>query len=177
MKFVIVSDTHGNTANFKKIVSWLNKEKIQTILHSGDIGSPASLKESLAEFRGEFFGVFGNTDRDYKILLDEYNKIYGVKIAEKIFGLELDKKKIAITHKPEDAKELAETGKYDLVFYGHTHKPWEEKILVSSGLTRKLTKICRMINPGEVAGQIFKPCFAIYDTAADKLELKILEKL
>ncbi len=173
MKFATVSDTHGNAANFKKIILWLNKEKIQTILHCGDIGSPESLKESLAEFRGEFFGVFGNMDRDYKIFTDEYNKISGVKIAEKIFELELDGKKIAITHKPEDAKKMAESGKYDLVFYGHTHKPWEEKVLVRPELTRT----CRMINPGEVAGQIFKPCFAIFDTATGTLELKILEKL
>ncbi len=90
MKIAIVSDSHGNVANFKKVVQWLNNlpaqsgEKIKLILHCGDIGSPESLKESLSDFFGEFFGVFGNMDKDFKILIEEYNKIPKVKINEKI---------------------------------------------------------------------------------------------
>lgn len=166
MKFAIVSDTHGNVANFKKIVQWLNKENIDLILHCGDIGDQESLKESLTDFLGEFLGVFGNMDRDFEIFVEEYNKIPRVKIEEKILETEADGKKIAITHFPEKARELAESGNYQLVFYGHTHRPWEEKI-----------NNCRLINPGEAAGQFNKPTFAVFDTATDKLELKILEKL
>lgn len=166
MKFAIVSDSHGNTANFKKAVGFLNNEGIKTILHCGDIGSPESLKESLEDFEGNIFGVLGNMDRDYKILIEEYNRIPGAKIEEHILTTEVFGKKIAITHYPEDARELAESGKYDLVFYGHTHKPWEEKVAS-----------CRLINPGEIAGQRFKPSFAVYDAEKDFLELKILEKL
>ena len=176
MKIAIVSDTHGNVANFKKIVDWLNKENIQTILHCGDIGSPESLKESLVDFKGEFLGVFGNMDKDFKFLIKEYNKIPKVKINEDILEIEIvslceisrseKKKKIAITHFPATAKEMAESKKYDLVFYGHTHRPLEEKI-----------GNCRFINPGESAGQFYKPTFAIFDTDTDNLELKILEKL
>lgn len=166
MKFAIVSDTHGNIANFKKIAGWLNKEKIETILHCGDIGSPETLRESLANYQGEFFGVFGNMDADYKIDIGEYKKIPKVQIMENIFEKEIDGKKISFVHYPEIAKKLAESGKYDLIFYGHTHKPWEEKI-----------GNCRLINPGETAGQRFKPTFAVYDTKTEKLELKILEIL
>lgn len=166
MKIAIMSDSHGNAANFKRIVQWLNKENVKLILHCGDIGSPESLKESLEEFSGEFLGVFGNMDKDFKILVEEYNKIPRVKIEEKNLETEVDGKKIAITHFPEDAHWLAESEKYDLVFYGHTHKAWEEKI-----------NNCRLINPGESAGQFYKPTFAVYDTATDLLELKILEKL
>ena len=55
MKIAIVSDTHGNVANFKKVVGWLNRENIKLILHCGDIGNPESLKESLSGFDGDFF--------------------------------------------------------------------------------------------------------------------------
>ena len=166
MKIAIISDTHGNVANFKKAVGWLNKENIQTILHCGDIGDPESLRESLVDFDGIFFGVFGNMDKDFKILLEEYNKIPGVEIKEDIFEKVIDKKKIAFTHFPDMAKKLAQSAGFDLVFYGHTHRPWEEKV-----------GECRMINPGELAGQFQKPTFAVYDTETDNLELKILEKL
>jgi predicted phosphodiesterase len=80
--------------------------------------------------------------------------------------IQLDGKRIGCVHYPDIAKKMAESGKYDLVFYGHTHKPWEEKI-----------GNCRLVNPGELAGQRFKPTFAIYDTATNRLELKILERL
>ena len=161
-----MSDTHGNVANFKKAIVWINNENIHTILHCGDIGNPESLTESLENFKGDFFGVFGNMDKDYKILIEEYNKIHGVKIKEDIFETEIDKKRIAITHLPDTAKKLAQSEKFDLVFYGHTHRPWDEEI-------RK----CHMINPGELAGQFFKPAFAVYDTLTGKLDLKILETL
>jgi len=224
VKIAIVSDTHGNVANFRKAIEWMKKENIRTILHAGDIGNPESLRESLEGFgglpltnfsdghgstkvrsevpsavnnkniksslklvRGKFFGVLGNMDKDFKIGISEYLKIPGVKIAEKIFELTINgqaapltnshelvnAKKVAVTHLPNVAKELAQSGKYDLVFYGHTHKPWQEKFLVSSGLTRN----CWLVNPGELAGQLYKPTFAVYDIDTGNLELKILEKL
>ena len=166
MKIAIISDTHGNVTNFKKAIKWIQKENIQLILHCGDIGDPESLKDSLEDFKGEIFGVFGNMDADYKILIGEYNKISRVKISEKKLEIKIENKNIVITHKPDDARKLAETQKFDLVFYGHTHRPWEERV-----------GNCRLINPGELAGQILKPTFAIYDTEKDFLELKILERL
>lgn len=166
MKFAIVSDTHGNVANFKKVAQFLNKESIELILHCGDIGDPQSLQESLEGFTGRLFGVFGNMDADYKILIDEYNKIPRVKVFENTFEKEIDGKKIGIVHFPDIARKMAESGKYDLVFYGHTHKPWEQKI-----------GTCRLVNPGELTGQRFKPTFALYDTNTNTLQLKILEKL
>ena len=179
MKIAIISDTHGNAANFKKAVRWLNKENIKLILHAGDIGSPESLKESLEEFRGKLLGVFGNMDKDFKILIDEYDKISKVKIKENTFETEIDGKRIAITHFPAEAKKLAQSvnpstgsgSRYDLVFYGHTHRAWDEKVMVPAGGS------CHMINPGELAGQFYKPTFAVYDTETNNLELKILEKI
>ena len=165
MRFAIISDTHGNVANFKKAIIWLNKEGISLILHCGDIGSPESFKESIADFKGEIFGVLGNTYKDSKIELVNYQGPK-TKILEEFVEITIKEKRIAIIHRPDTTRELAEFGKYDMVFYGHTHKPWEEKI-----------RGCRVINPGELAGQYFKPTFAVYDTDRDSLKLKILETL
>ena len=62
--------------------------------------------------------------------------------------------------------KLAESGKYDFVFYGHNHKPWIEEI----GETF-------LANPGTLAGLFNKATFAILDTENKKLELKILERV
>lgn len=159
MKFAIVSDTHDNMANFNKIIDFLNNppaqagEKINVILHCGDICNQETIDEATKNFQGEIKFVRGNGDYDLEDIPSQME-------------IELDNKKIALVHFPEIARLLAESKEYDLVFYGHTHKPWEEKI-----------GKCRLVNPGEVAGQRFKPTFAIYDTETDKLELKILEKI
>ena len=152
MKIAIVSDTHNNMANFKKAIKWANKEKIKLILHCGDICSQKTINEAIKLFKGEIKFAKGNGDHE----LD---------LPEKV-ELEFNRRKIAFCHFPDIAKKLAQSGKFDLVFYGHSHRPWDEKI----GNTH-------MINPGELAGQFYKPTFAVYDTTSGSLELKILEKI
>ncbi|MGA2417775.1 MAG: metallophosphoesterase family protein [Candidatus Staskawiczbacteria bacterium] len=152
MKIAIVSDTHNNWANFKKAIEWIKKEKIQLILHCGDICNQEIIDDAKKSFGGDIKFVKGNAD-------------HGLNLPDKI-EMEFNGKKIVFCHFPNDAKKLTQSGKYDLVFYGHTHRPWDEKV-----------GECHMINPGELAGQFYKPCFAVYDTTTGKLELKILEKL
>ncbi len=153
MKFAIVSDTHDNLPNLNKVIDFLNKENINVVLHCGDISNQETINEASKNFKGEIKLVRGNADFSLQ------------KLAESM-KLDLGGKKIAFVHFPQIAKQLAESKKFDLVFYGHTHRPWEEKI-----------GNCRLVNPGEVAGQRYKPTFALYDTDTDKLELKILEKI
>jgi hypothetical protein len=153
MKIAIISDTHDNWANFKKVIEWLNKEKINLILHCGDISRQETLNEMKRLFNGEIKFVRGNADVDL-IDIPESDEV------------ESNGKKIAFAHFKEPAVELCKSGKYDLVFYGHTHKPWMEEI---NG--------CRLVNPGEMAGQFYKPTFAIYNLEKDNLELKIIERL
>ena len=119
-------------------------------------------------------------------MVDEYNKILNVEIKEETFEMTIEdpptpkaparQRKIAFNHFPDFAKKLAQSGKYDVVFYGHTHRPWDEKVPVPRSLG-EVGGECHMINPGELAGQFYKATFAIYETATGGLELKILEKL
>lgn len=152
MKLAVVSDTHNNWPNFKKAIGWIKKENIQLILHCGDISSQETIDDATKFFDGEIKFVKGNAD-------------YGLDLLEKM-ELELDGEKIAFCHFPDIAKKLVQSGKFDLVFYGHTHRPWDERV-----------GNCHMINPGELAGQFYKPAFAVYDIETGRLELKILEKL
>jgi len=165
MKIAVISDTHDNIANLKKIIGWLNQKKIKTLLHCGDVCAPVTLREIIDNFKGKIHLVFGNVDGDQfkmgEIALGKKVKIYGELGKIKIGG-----KKIAFCHLPDFAKGLASSGEYDIVFYGHSHKPWEEKI-----------GQCRLVNPGNAANFLFKASFAVYDTKTDKLELKILEKM
>lgn len=152
MKIAIISDSHNNTKNIEKAIEWIKNQNIQLILHCGDIASQETINFANSIFKGEIKYVKGNADWD----LD---------LPEKM-ELEFNKHKIAFTHFPDIAKKLSQSGKFDMVFYGHTHRPWDEKI----GSTH-------MINPGELAGQFYKPSFAVYDTEKNSLELKLLEQL
>ena len=144
----------------------MNKNGVEQIILCGDLCAQSILIKVLApNFSGPIHMVFGNVeDRDLlpKMAADFVQvKHYGDK-----GEVEIEGKKIAFTHFPEEGKKLADSGQYDLVFYGHNHKPWEEKV----GQTR-------LINPGTLAGLFAKATFAVYDTESDKLELKILEQL
>lgn len=162
MKIAIVSDTHNNWANFKKAIEWIKKENIQLILHCGDICSQETIDDAKKLFGNEIKFVKGNADYDMPDLPDFMELDVEGASAEASAA----RRKIAFTHFPVEAKKMAQSKKYDVVFYGHTHRPWDEKV-----------GACHMINPGELAGQFYKPTFAVYDTATEKLELKILEKL
>src|SRR6185295_15588139 len=115
MKFAIVSDTHDNLKNFTKVINFLNAEKITNMLHCGDICNQEIITQAEKVFKGQIVFVKGNGDYHLHNLPDMQE-------------LDMGGKKVAIIHYPDLAKKLAETGKYDLVFYGHTHKPWEETI-------------------------------------------------
>ena len=167
MKIVIISDTHDNLSNLKKAVDLIKKEKIKIIIHCGDIFRLDTLKLGLKSFQGKIYIIFSKTDADFsRIPENSFKNLPKSKAWEELGQIKLDKKKIAFCHFPEIGRDLAKTQKYDLVFYGHTHKPWEETI----GKTR-------LVNPGNLAGLFYKPTFAVYDTKTNKLELKILEKL
>lgn len=166
MKLAIISDTHDNLANIEKFTSWAKENKIEAIIHCGDIASGDTVEFLAKHFSGLAHLVYGNMDANYRddiyLTCDNYPKM-------KLHGdqgeIILEKTKIAFCHFPEVAKELAETGKYNLVFYGHTHKPWMET----------LNNNCQLINPGTLGGVFQKATFTVYDTTTNKLELKILE--
>ncbi len=169
MLIAIISDTHGNSATFAKFAAWAKQNEIQEIIHCGDIGF-ADFTKAIADSLPitKFHVVIGNMDTDeaaIKKMADE-GQLPNVNLYDQTGEIAIADKKIAFTHKPDDARKLALTGQFDLVFFGHTHQPWEEKI-----------NACRLINPGNLAGEIYQSTFAVYDTETGRLELKIIANL
>ncbi len=166
MKIAIISDTHDNVPNLEKALAWMNKNGIEQIIHCGDLCAPGVFMNVLApQFSGQIHMVFGNVE-DRELLSKKVADFAHVKHYGDKGEVEIDGKKIAFVHFPEEGKKLAQSGKYNLVFFGHSHKPWEEKVSRT-----------RLINPGTLAGLFYKATFAVYNTKTDKLELKILEQI
>lgn len=168
MKIAIISDVHNNETNLKKVLDYCGREKIPALICCGDLASKETLDFLCDNFSGEIFYTFGNMDngqlRDFEFVPEYKN----AKIFKNFGEEEFENKKIAFVHFPDKAKKLCETGKYDLVFFGHTHKPWVSSVKTTAD--RGLKK-CTMLNPGNVAGEIYPPTFAIWNTENDKFDL------
>ncbi len=167
MKIAIISDSHDNWPNIEKAIKYINKEKITMIIHCGDVCAPAVLEEMAKLFEGDALHlVKGNVDGDIEGFQRKAQDNPKIIYQGNTGKLEIDNLTIVFCHEPFLAKKMAETQKYDFVFYGHTHKPWQEKI-----------EKTELINPGTLAGLFTKATFAIFDTEIKKAKLILLEKI
>ncbi|MFA5737050.1 MAG: metallophosphoesterase family protein [Candidatus Paceibacterota bacterium] len=172
----ILADSHDNLANLKEFLAQAKKNKVDVIIHCGDVTTPEFLEQLIKNFNGQIKLVLGNAEIRPEEFKKNTKNYLNLEIFEEVGlyesiakindeGREFAKKfKIAFTHKPEKAKQLAINGEYNFVFYGHTHKPWfaiEKKSVV-------------VANPGTLGGVFSEPTYALLDPDSGKLELKKL---
>jgi len=163
VKIAILSDIHGNMAHLASAKKIINETKIDTIICCGDIQDEEAFLE-MDSWPQTVLLALGNADYAIRENLDSGALIAShIKVFIDYGVLNAEKRKIAFCHYPKYADKLAESGKFDVVFYGHDHRPWERKI----GKTV-------LLNPGEIQARDGQPTFAIYDLTAMKGELKIL---
>ena len=67
MRIGIVSDTHNNLKNVRKIVALFNDHAVERVIHTGDI-SQAKTLNVFADLDAPLFGVFGNNDQEREAL-------------------------------------------------------------------------------------------------------------
>ena len=135
----IVGDTHNNLKNISKIIEIFNKEKVELVIHTGDITLPKSLR-AFQKLNCKMVGVFGNNDIKEKKGLIEVSREFECDIYEEPYFFNLQNKKICILHHPELINESL-LNKSDFVFHGHTHRYRNETIMDAM-----------VFNPGECAG-------------------------
>ncbi len=161
MKIAVISDTHDNLQNLRVFFDFARKERIEVIIHCGDTAHGETLEYILNNFAGKIFFSFGNMDFREEFAAFKNNE--RLEIFEELGAAEIGDLKIGFCHFPELAKRS--TKNYDFVFYGHTHKPWIEKI-----------GNCFVANPGNLAGQYFTPSFAVLKTETKHLSLIPFDK-
>ncbi len=150
MLIAVISDTHDNIFRLQKAVVGINNRNINIVFHCGDIGL-----ETIKILKKEKFIVYavcGNSD-DYNVLKDIVENS-NIKLFEDAGECTIDNINIAITHYPDFARLLASSKKYNIIFYGHTHKRKVEEIYNT-----------QLINPGDIEGRNRCPSFLIYNTA------------
>jgi hypothetical protein len=161
----LLSDSHGRHHITRQAVEVLRAEKIQVLLHLGDIES-AEVLEALVEAEAgeevpEVHMVFGNVDLDREALARAAEEL-GIHVHDPMGLLHLEGKSIAFHHGDEEhltRKALLE--EVDYLCHGHTHRPRDERM----GRTR-------VVNPGALF-RARRITVGLLDVATD--EFRILE--
>jgi putative phosphoesterase len=158
----ILSDTHGRAAAAAAALTALRDAGATMFIHCGDIGGEEIL-DLLADTRPALF-VWGNTDVD-RVDLSNYAAKLGVECRGEFADLEIDGKKIAVTH-GDNARLMARVtsgDRYDYLLHGHTHlaRDWHLGRL-------------RIINPGALH-RAARKTVATLDTADDTLRYLTVE--
>ncbi|MBC5793295.1 MAG: metallophosphoesterase [Nanohaloarchaea archaeon] len=119
MKIGVISDTHDNIELAKKAVEYFESEKVDKVVHCGDMVAPFAAELFDKDF--DFIAVRGNNDGEWNLkqTVEEFGEFHN-NIAE----LELSGNEIAVYHGTEESivESLVESGSYEYVLRGHTHQ-------------------------------------------------------
>ncbi len=155
----LMSDSHDNVTMVRKVVALFKDAGCDLVLHAGDVVAPFAARE-LADLGCPVKAVFGNCDGEKQGLEMALEKIGEIKEAP--FILSYGGRQILLVHYHFSVATYAASGKYDVIVFGHTHKPAVQK----EGKTL-------LVNPGETGGWLSgKSTAALFDAA--KLEAEIV---
>ncbi len=140
MKIAIISDTHNNLHNIQAVRQLILSEKIDAIIHCGDL-TDADVLDYFGDFR--LYCVYGNGDFAFEIK-ERLNWLNTENQSGDYLDLTLGSKRIFVTHGQmiSSLRKAVDSGIYDYVFHGHTHRFKDEQV----GRTR-------VINPGSLGGK------------------------
>jgi uncharacterized protein len=160
MKIAIISDIHDNIPNLDKALNYIKQTNIDKIICCGDFGSEETLAYLSKNYNGIVRAVLGNADEEHMEFCDVEDKFANIKLAEYESSFLIDGKQVLVVHAPSRYESYLANEDLGYIFYGHTHKPWQE---VKSGKM--------ILNPGNISNFRYSPTFAIWETESDKFEL------
>jgi len=157
----VMADSHDNLTAIKKAISLFKEMNCGLIIHAGDFVAPFATRE-LEALHVPVKAVFGNCDGE-RIGLEKAFEPFGeIQDAPLIFAHA--GKNILICHFHFSVASYLSLGKYDIIIFGHTHKPDIRK----KGQTL-------LLNPGETGGWLSgKSTVALLDPAILEAEIILL---
>ncbi len=156
-----MSDSHDNLDAIQRAVRFFTDRNCDLVVHAGDFIAPFAAKE-LGSLDCPVKAVFGNCDGEKKGL-DRILSIFG-EIKREPFSFDYARRKFLLTHTHFANETHIRSGKYDVIIYGHTHKPEIRKARDSL-----------LINPGETGGWLTgKSSVALLNPEAPEAEIIFL---
>lgn len=131
----IMADSHDNLHAIKQAIHFFREAKCKLVIHAGDFVAPFSAQE-LEVLSCPVKAVFGNCDGEREGLRQAFRSFGEIKEAP--FILARSNLNFLITHVHSSLKTYLSSKKYQVIIFGHTHKPEIKKV-----------KNTLLINPGE----------------------------
>lgn len=171
MKVLILSDIHDNIVRLRHVLGFASVLGAKAIIVCGDWGRALTtinefhtVKQNAADNSMKIYGVLGNAD--IKPEVKSKIQMSNIKLEDNFLEINFGGRKIGLSHFPTSSitlggkalKKAAESQKYDILLFGHTHKKSETMF----GHTK-------LINPGAI-GRTLSPSFAVYDTEKNSVE-------
>jgi hypothetical protein len=160
MRIAVLSDSHDNVWNLADALEQVKALDVSMLIFCGDFCAPFTLAQIGKGFDGPVHCVLGNNDGDPLLLTRNALAAGNVTLHGQYAELTAGGKRIALSHYPEIARRLAESGQFDLVCYGHNHQAKVEQV----GSTV-------LANPGEIMGRFGSPTFGVYDCQTSEFTL------
>jgi hypothetical protein len=157
MKVALLSDIHENYHNLLKALDAMRERGVERILCLGD-----RIALVLAKSGIPVFCVWGNNDGDkHDIVTVAASAGSGLTMGAQTYAfVEIEARKLFLTHYPDLAGPMARLQEFDAVFYGHDHIKRQEQV-----------GLCLLVNPGEIsAHKTGQATFAIYDTETNGVD-------
>jgi uncharacterized protein len=139
MRIGVVSDTHNQLRNVRRIVELFNAARVDRVIHTGDITQARTL-EAFAGLEAPLVGVFGNNDE--REPLRAAARDAGIQLQEPPLSISWHERRLLVVHDPHFLDDAQLAG-HDVVLHGHTHRTVHER--------RGATLV---VNPGECAGHL-----------------------
>ena len=130
-----VSDSHDDMDALKRAVSLFNGRGAGHVVHAGDLLSPFTV-EVLGGLKAPLSAIYGNNDGDRLLLRERF----GESVHRPPYRFSLEGRRLVVVHEHHVVDTLAKSGEFDLVVYGHTHRPD----------VRRIGESC-IVNPGKAA--------------------------
>ncbi len=167
MKVCVVSDSHDNRPLLASAVAEAKALGARAVFHCGDVVAPTTLRV-LQPFGLPVHVIHGNNMGDTYatfMLAQEPNSV--VHYHGQDAGLEIAGRRIFLVHYPHYAHALALTGEWDMICFGHDHRPAIETCAHAKGGGQTL-----LVNPGTVAGVGPAPTYAFGDLESMVFEIR-----
>lgn len=160
----IISDIHDRVKRMRTALTMLEEAGCTHLIFLGDAAQLATLRALSNAWPHEIDYVLGNNDyprENFRNLAESQPRLH-CHGDEGELSLP-DTRRVFITHEPYYAGHALNSGAFDAIFYGHTHRA--EQIKAGETL---------VLNPGDIQGRYGTPSCAIYDTATNTAKLLLL---
>lgn len=139
-----MSDSHDNVKKVREAVRIFNDSGCRLVIHAGDFVAPFAAQE-MAGLKCPVKAVFGNCDGE-KAGLEKVFRTLG-RIKKAPFYFRYERNNILLMHIPHQIDKAVRLGRYNIIVYGHTHRP---EIVRENNVL--------LVNPGETGGWVTGAC-------------------